>query len=216
MYDSCLALFGPSSYYTYPVSNYFTVLIAVFASSFVGFVIGRHLSTLTVPYSAIISKNAACLNKSLSTFFFPLLISLTTPLLILLACLLPVGRYTYFIYSVIFAPFGSLTRFVLSLAFNFNPNFPYGTLLANVFGSYIYLGMVAINAYDHSLSFLAMQIVTSMIQGYCGCLTTVSTFILELDSMKKRRYMYTYFIATVLPIQIVYIILGHFFSSLCS
>ncbi|CAF4364292.1 unnamed protein product, partial [Rotaria sordida] len=55
-----------------------------------------------------------------------------------------------------------------------------------------------------------------IIQGYCGCLTAVSTFILELDTIKKRRYIYAYAIITLLFIQIVYIILAAKFSFLCS
>jgi fluoride ion exporter CrcB/FEX len=97
-----------------------------------------------------------------------------------------------------------------------NSNFPLGTLLANVIGSYIYFGMVAINEYVHTSSQIEQQVVISVIQGYCGCLTTVSTFILEVDTIKKRKFIYLYFIITLLPIQIVYIILGDIFSLLCS
>ena len=148
-------------------------------------------------------------------WFFPLLIILSTPLLVLLAVYIPVGRYTYFIYSIMFAPFGALTRYALSIIFNFNSNFPLGTLLANITGSYILLGMVAIREYVRILSPLVKQILISIMQGYCGCLTTVSTFILELDTMEKRRYIYAYVLTTLLPIQIVYIVLGDIFSLIC-
>lgn len=216
MYYSCVALFGPSSHYAYPVSNYLAVIVSVFSSSFIGFIIGRHLSIFILPPSSTTTKTVQYLNDNVRIWFFPILIILSIPLLILLAVFLPTGHYTYFIYSVIFAPFGSLTRYILSIIFNSNPNFPLGTLLANVTGSYIYFGMVAINEYVETLSPLVKQILISIIQGYCGCLTTVSTFILELDTIKKRKYIYTYFIMTLLPIQIVYIVLGDIFSLLCS
>jgi fluoride ion exporter CrcB/FEX len=216
MYNSCVALFGPSSHYTYPVSNYFSVIISAFSASFIGFIIGRHLSLFILPPSPKTTKQAQLLNTYMRLALFPVLIILSIPLLVLLAVLLPTGQYTYLIYSVIFAPFGSLTRYALSILFNFNTNFPLGTLLANIIGSYIYLGMVAINEYVYTLSLLESQIITSIIQGYCGCLTTVSTFILELDTIAKRKYIYAYFVLTVLPIQIVYIILGDVFSLLCS
>jgi len=216
MYNSCVALFGPSSHYTYPVSNYLTVITSVFSSSYVGFIMGRHLSLFILPPSSVTNKRARFLNDHIRIWLFPLLMILSIPLLVLLAVLLPIGQYTYFVYSVIFAPFGSLTRYLLSVIFNFNSNFPLGTLLANVIGSYIYFGMVAINGYVHTLSQIEKQVITSVIQGYCGCLTTVSTFILEVDTIKKRKYIYLYFIITLLPIQIVYIILGDIFSLLCS
>ncbi len=216
MYYSCVALFGPSSHYIYPVSNYLAVITSVFSASFIGFLIGRHLSLFILPPSLKTRKRVQFLNDDICIWFFVILIILSIPALVLVAVLLPVNQNTYFIYSVIFAPFGSLTRYTLSIIFNFNPNFPYGTLLANVIGSYIYFGMVAINEYVHTLSLLETQIIISIIQGYCGCLTTVSTFILELDTIKKRKYIYLYFIITLLPIQIAYIILGDIFSLLCS
>jgi CrcB protein len=216
MYDSCLALFGPSSRYIYPVSNYFVVIIAAFASSFVGFVLGRHFSIFIAPPSIKSTERMQFLNDYMRIWLFPLLTLLSIPLLVLLAVLLPYGHYTYFIYSVIFAPIGSLTRYLLSIIFNTNPNFPLGTLIANILGSYIYFGMVAISIYVTTLSPLGAQIIISIIQGYCGCLTTVSTFILELDTIKKRKYIYAYFIITLLPVQIVYIILGDVFTSICS
>ena len=215
MYNSCVALFGPSSNLTYPVSNYIALIISIFSSSFIGFVIGRHISVFLFPISEKTARRAIYLNDNVRLWFFLLLVILSIPLLVLLAVFIPVGRYTYFIYSIIFAPFGALTRYVLSIIFNFNSNFPLGTLLANVTGSYILLGMVVIHEYVRILSPLVKQILISIMQGYCGCLTTVSTFILELDTMKKRRYIYAYVFTTLLPIQIVYIVLGDIFSRIC-
>ncbi len=216
MYSSCVALFGPSSQTTYPVSNYLSVITSAFSACYIGFVIGRHLSLFLLPTSQKTKKNVQYLNDNIRIWLFPVLIILSIPLLVLLAVLLPVGRYTYIIYSVIFAPFGALTRYLLSILFNKNPNFPFGTFLANVLGSYLYLGMVSLIQYVTILSPLTKQIINSIIQGYCGCLTTISTFILELDTMKKRRYIYIYFALSILSVQIFYIIFGDIFSLLCS
>ncbi|CAF0805863.1 unnamed protein product [Adineta ricciae] len=216
MYSSCVALFGPSSDLTYPISNFLTVLIAALSASFVGFTVGRHISAFLLPPSPELAKRVRYFNSHVRIWLFPILTLLSIPLLVLLAVLLPVGKYTYFIYSVIFAPFGSLTRYALSVLFNFNSNFPLGTLIANILGSYIYFGMVAISQYVHSLSPLSKHVVTSVIQGYCGCLTTISTFILELDTIKKRKYVYLYFTMSVLLVQLVYVILGDLFSFICS
>jgi len=216
MYNSCVALFGPSSHYIYPVSNYLVVMISAFAASFVGFLIGRHLSLFLFPTSQRTISRAQYINDHVRIWLFPLLVFISIPLIISLTILLPVGHYTYFIYSVLLAPFGSLTRYVLSIIFNKNPNKPLGTFLANVLGSYLYFGLVAIQQYVHHLSLLDKQVILSFIQGYCGCLTTVSTFLLELNTIKKRKYVYFYFLFTVLPVQIVYIILGDIFHYICS
>ncbi|CAF0972363.1 unnamed protein product [Rotaria magnacalcarata] len=221
MYNSCVALFGPSSHATYPISNYLAVMISVLSSSFIGFIIGRHISVFILsPLSLLLLSNAISkvqyLNERVCLWLFPVLIIISIPLLVLLAVLLPIGHYTYFIYSVIFAPFGSLTRYILSIVFNTNANFPLGTLFANVIGSYIYFGLVTIQEYVYISSPLVTQVIIGIIQGYCGCLTTVSTFMLELDTIKRRSYIYAYVIITLLPIQIVYIILGDIFTYICS
>lgn len=217
MYNSCLALFGPSSHETYPVSNYLSVIVAIFSSSYMGFLIGRHLSIVVFSsFSSVIRRNFPYLNETIAALSYPALIVFIILVLILLAALLPCGSYTYFIYSLIFAPFGSLTRYLLSILFNTNPNFPLGTLLANTFGSFLYFGIVAINIYAHIPSMLVRQILLSLIQGYCGCLTTVSTLILELNTIEKRKWLYFYIVLTVFPVQILFIIFANVFSLLCS
>lgn len=217
MYNSCLALFGPSSHHTYSASNYLSVIVSIFASSYLGFLLGRHLSVALLPSSSHQSRRIPrCFNKTFAMFLFPILILFSFLVLILLAVLLPTDSYTYLIYSLIFAPFGSLTRYIFGILFNTNGNLPWGTLLSNTLGSFLYLGIIALHSYLHISSFLIKQILISLIQGYCGCLTTVSTFILELTSIEKRRSAYMYFILTVCPVQILFIIFGQVFSLLCS
>lgn len=217
MYNSCLALFGPSSHYTYSASNYLSVIISIFASSYLGFVLGRHLSVVPPLLSLFqIRTIPRCFKKTFIMFLFPLLILYSFLILILLASLLPTDSFTYMIYSLIFAPFGSLTRYLFSILLNTNSNLPWGTLLSNTLGSFLYLGIIALHNYLHISSLLIKQILISLIQGYCGCLTTVSTFILELTSIEKHQSVYIYFLLTVIPVQILFIIFGQVFSSLCS
>lgn len=217
MYYACVALFGPSSHYIYSVSNYFSVMISLLSSSFVGFVIGRHLSVAILPSPSTTTKKTVLFIKDhVNRWVFPTLISISIPLLIILAALLPMGHSTYFIYSVIFAPFGALTRYLLSIALNTSSRFPLGTFVANLIGSSIYLGIVALLGYVQISSLLVRQILIGLLQGYCGCLTTVSTFILELNTIKERKLLYVYIFITFLPIQVAFIVLGALFPPLCS
>ncbi|CAF3917650.1 unnamed protein product, partial [Rotaria sp. Silwood2] len=107
MYNSCIALYGSSSHFTYPVSNYLAVIVSIFSVSFIGFIIGRHASIFILSSFSKITIKFQDLHEFIQIWLFPLLIILSIPLLVLLAVLVPVGHYTYFIYSVIFAPFGS-------------------------------------------------------------------------------------------------------------
>lgn len=218
MYYSCVGLFEHSALYSYSVSNYLSIMISLFSSSFIGFLMGRHLSHFLLPASSIVTMKRVLLKMKDhgNRWFFPILISISLPTSIILTVLLPIGRWTYFIYSIVFCPLGSLSRYLLSVVFNFNPQFPLGTLLANLCGSLIYFGVVAISQYVKISSFLLKQILIGILQGYCGCLTTVSTLITELNTIESKKYLYFYVIVTFVPIQIVYISLASVFSSICS
>ena len=217
MYYACVALFGPASHQTYPASNYLSVIISLLSSSFVGFVVGRHLSLFILPSPSTTTKKTILFIKDhVNRWVFPTLISISLPLLVILAALLPLDQFTYFIYSLILGPFGALTRYLLSITFNTNPRFPWGTFLANLIGSLIYFGVVAILGYVQISSLLVRQVLIGVIQGYCGCLTTVSTFILELNTIEERKFVAVYLFFTLVPIQLAFLTLGGLFPLLCS
>ncbi|KAF2825627.1 hypothetical protein CC86DRAFT_370583 [Ophiobolus disseminans] len=102
------------------------------------------------------------------------------------------------LFALIFAPLGCLARYYISLYLNpLLASFPLGTFTVNIFGTAV-LGM----AYDLQRvpllasgigggSMVGCQVLQGIMDGFCGCLTTVSTWILEIDSLKKRHaYVY--------------------------
>lgn len=113
--------------------------------------------------------------------------------------------------AICFSPVGCLV--ILALHFNSRiPSFPLGTFLANVIGTII-LGM-AFSLQHASISsagsrlggggFLTCQIWQGIIDGFCGSMTTVSTWILELSSLKKgHAYRYGFASVTISLIALV-------------
>ncbi|KAF2851374.1 chromosome condensation protein-like protein [Plenodomus tracheiphilus IPT5] len=119
------------------------------------------------------------------------------------------------IFACVFAPLGCLIRYYLSIWLNpMNPSFPLGTFTVNVFGTAV-LGM----AYDlqHvSLSttglvggsLIGCQVLQGIQDGFCGALTTVSTWISEIDALKRRR-AYVYGVGSVVAsLGLLVIIMG--------
>ena len=96
------------------------------------------------------------------------------------------------LFALVFAPVGCIARFYLSSKLNgLQAGFPIGTFAANIIGTMI-LGM----AWDlhHSSAGSARvscQVLQGMMDGFCGCLTTVSTWVAELGSL-RRRHAYVY------------------------
>ncbi|KAB5570695.1 CrcB-like protein-domain-containing protein [Coniochaeta sp. 2T2.1] len=115
------------------------------------------------------------------------------------------GRATF---ALVFAPLGCLARFYASLYLNGRiASFPLGTFTVNVFGS-IVLAMSWTLAHVPLGGVVGCQVLQGVEDGFCGCLTTVSTWVSELSSL-RRRHAYTYGGASVLvSLAFVVVIMG--------
>ncbi|KAJ5296212.1 hypothetical protein N7508_011033 [Penicillium antarcticum] len=102
------------------------------------------------------------------------------------------------LFSLVFAPVGCLARFFISLKLNGRvASFPLGTFVVNVGGTMV-LGM-AYSLQHASISasslgggnLIGCQVLQGIMDGFCGSLTTVSTWVLELSDL-RRRHAYVY------------------------
>ncbi|KAI4636809.1 hypothetical protein J4E93_010934 [Alternaria ventricosa] len=124
---------------------------------------------------------------------------------IIMVCLPPYSTWrSQALFACVFAPAGCLLRYYISLFLNpIAPSFPLGTFTVNIFGTAV-LGM----AYDLQHvplsstglvggSVVGCAVLQGIQDGFCGCLTTVSTWIVEIDTAKRRRSAYLYAGASV-------------------
>jgi CrcB protein len=95
------------------------------------------------------------------------------------------------LFALVFAPLGCLLRFYASLHLNGRIKaFPLGTFVVNVFGTameamFLDLQRVPIGG------MIGCQVLQGMADGFCGCLTTVSTWVAELTALRlKHAYFY--------------------------
>lgn len=108
-------------------------------------------------------------------------------LMILLSVLTSINKSLWLSGSL--APLGTWTRFLLSSLFNNrNPYFPYGTFLANVSGSSL-ISILYILSFNSSMTGCVWIVAAQ--SGFCGCLTTVSTLMVELHFL-KFKYAWRY------------------------
>ncbi|KAI1485992.1 CrcB-like protein-domain-containing protein [Biscogniauxia mediterranea] len=99
-------------------------------------------------------------------------------------------------FALVFAPLGCLARFYASLVLNGRiPSFPLGTFAVNIFGTTI-LGMSWDLAHVPEGGVIGCQVLQGIEDGFCGCLTTVSTWVSELVAL-RRRHAYAYGTASV-------------------
>lgn len=107
------------------------------------------------------------------------------------------------IFACVFAPLGCLLRFYVSLKLNgIVPSFPLGTFTVNMFGTAV-LGMaydlqhVTVDGAGVGGGLVGCQVLQGLMDGFCGSLTTVSTWILEIDAL-RRGHSYVYGSVSVL------------------
>ncbi|KAJ5433409.1 uncharacterized protein N7458_012565 [Penicillium daleae] len=106
------------------------------------------------------------------------------------------------VFSLVFAPLGCLGRFYISMLLNSRvPSFPLGTFTVNMLGTAVEglcydlqhvsgLGAVV------PAALTGCQVLQGVMDGFCGSLTTISTWVAELNGV-ARRHAYVYGVMSV-------------------
>lgn len=166
--------------------NGFAQTVITFALSIaalkLGLALGRHLPPLPR------RKRVVALHRHMSVHATAVALGLLTWVAAaLLAGLGPRvwrGRATF---AITFGPAGTLLRFHLSRMLNSRqPRFPLGTFAANIFASLVIAACGAVQR-GAGLDVVQCAVVQGISDGFCGSLSTVSTFALELRNLAKRR-----------------------------
>ena len=95
------------------------------------------------------------------------------------------------LFALVFAPPGCLLRFYASILLNGRvKSFPLGTFLVNIFGSALQATFIDLQHAPIG-GMVGCQVLQGMSDGFCGCLTTVSTWVAEIKGL-RRRHAYVY------------------------
>ena len=116
------------------------------------------------------------------------------------------------LFSVAFATPGTYLRWHLAPLNAAVSNFKLGTFAVNILGAWLLGGVFVIQAhFDDVLDTVGKAALVGVVNGFCGCLTTVSTFAAELTSLPLRS-AYLYGLCSLLTAQVgLVVILGSYF-----
>jgi len=90
--------------------------------------------------------------------------------------------------ALIFSFPGALMRYLLSITLNKRTKaLPLGTLMANILGTALLAAFHVLQRINHPVSPNACSLLQGLASGYCGCLTTVSTFAAEVSDFSPRK-----------------------------
>lgn len=165
------------------------VIITTVALSLCGLVAGYHFAVAIEPYTPTLPLRAT------RRYLDPLFVFLGwgSWLGAVLLSIFPPRDYwrQRATFALVFAPLGCLLRYYLSMFLNGkSPKFPLGTFSANILGTAV-LGMCWDIAHERIGGLVGCQVLQGVEDGFCGCLTTISTWVAELSTL-RRKHSYLY------------------------
>jgi len=180
----------------YSLAAVLAVLLTTVTASLSALFIGAHLAIALEPFTP--SLPYLFIRKVLDRVAVP--IAFCVWLAAVLLCIFPPDRSSdptqeswrgAATFALAFAPLGCLIRFYASLRLNSRlASFPLGTFAVNISGTAI-LGMAWDLAHVPLGGVVGCQVLQGVEDGFCGCLTTVSTWVAELATLRRRNaYIY--------------------------
>lgn len=224
MRDCFEALAGMSSITGQPPSpgqNFLSVaavIITTIGLSVVGLKTGAHLAIFLKTYEKKVPKRVLHFIDRVSVVLALLLWSCVVVMAILLS-----GRtrgqemwWGQMLLSLAFSPVGCFIRFVSSILLNTRiTGFPLGTFCVNMLGTMLLAVVWDLQRLPNrdiaatiGGDLVSCQVLQAVEDGFCGCLTTVSTWAVELSTL-RRRHAYKYGFASIATsIVIVIVVMG--------
>ncbi|SMN19441.1 similar to Saccharomyces cerevisiae YOR390W Putative protein of unknown function [Maudiozyma saulgeensis] len=218
----------------YGIMEWLSVVIIEISVSMCGYIFGRYLGTEIVIKAATIQEEVFIEeNKTIRKKPYPMvdkimrLIYITTivaaiPFIILVVVLAAYydnysrGKWTL---PPLFGIFGAYCRLYISKWMNpINKDFPYGTFVCNVFATLILsILTIVVRGKLHEGNPLpivhtknACNVITALMSGFCGSLSTFSTFANEAYKLPLPRTIIYYSASIVLAYALVVITLGSY------
>ncbi|KAF8076462.1 CrcB-like protein-domain-containing protein [Lyophyllum atratum] len=156
----------------------FTLSISIASVSF-----GLQLAAAILPYSPTISPPNKMVQSGITV------LSILTYATVFPAYFLMAVNFRHqATAALLFAFPGALTRYILAVQLNtLLKAIPLGTFVANSIGTALLGGFNVLQSKTHPVSSNACSLLQGLSDGYCGCLTTVSTFAVEVHGLGMKR-----------------------------
>jgi fluoride exporter len=180
----------------------FTLVVALASTSY-----GAHLACMIAPYVTPLPSPSR-LVRYILTIAAILTYAATFPAYFLL----PSDFRHQATSALLFSYPGTLTRYILSIQLNpISKIMPLGTFAANALGTALLGAFSVLQRTASPPSQNACAILQGLGDGYCGCLTTVSTFAVEVETLKTRKAWFYAAVSLITGQLLLLVIMGSAF-----
>lgn len=185
----------------YNVISIITQVMVTLAAAIGGFRLGNHLAIFT---DHLLPLRPIPKVKKTGVIMFLMLVAICFQTATIISAGVKRDWRGIVAFAMVFSPAGALTRWYLSRNLNgIKPAFPLGTFAANMVGSLL-------ESIFHLLQYRvsngnSCSILQGLQDGYCGALTTVSTFVVELCTL-QRIHAYRYAVTSIVVGCVIYVL----------
>lgn len=183
----------------YGVAVFLSYAITTAGVSFAGYYLGTHLS-MAIERTFVIGL------AKYELFFEVTLSTLGISFWIIVIVLSAVeSTWRYWTLAMVFGPLGVYARYLSSRFLNGRiKTFPLGTFFANVMATILISIMMLLRNGNGpggngsiTSGYTSCQVLSAVMDGFCGNFSTISSFVSELNGFKRMRYAYFYGLSTL-------------------
>ena len=199
-----------SNDYATQIISYFTVIVLGFGMSLAAYTFGNNISMTVAQWfgTPSVGNISIHIGKTICWCVFLIIGYLLLTIILVFVC-----KYTdqyHILFSTLFGCAGTYIRWLLGKLDNITARlrqFPLGTFMANMIGSIVLAGISIVKVYvqlNIDVNNIVIDIITGITTGFCGSLTTVSTFVHQLHSLSFKIALF-YGIVSLITSQVVFI-----------
>ncbi|SCV73777.1 BQ2448_6207 [Microbotryum intermedium] len=188
--------------------------IITFSASFMSLVVGHHIAQ-ALPQLQLTRRSERAQQKLLRWHYFAVVLGVGSYIgAILLLALGPRQWRHRATFAIVLGPPGTLLRYELGRHLNArSPDLPLGTLSANALSDLVFAVISILQRRRVASSYVACSALQGLEDGFCGSLSTVSTLMVEVHSLRRGHAYRYFFLSWTLGQAILVFILGSYIWS---
>ncbi|SGY26653.1 BQ5605_C018g08755 [Microbotryum silenes-dioicae] len=205
---------NPSSGRFHGFLSGFANTVITLSASFMSLVVGHHIAQ-ALPQLQLTRRSERAQQKLMRRHCFAIVLGIGSYIGAILLLVLGPRQWRHrATFAIVLGPPGTLLRFELGKHLNArSPDLPLGTLSANALSDLVFALVSILQRRGGTSSSITCSALQGLEDGFCGSLSTVSTLMVELHSLRRADAYRYFFLSWTLGQAILVFVLGSYIWS---